>query len=110
MLRGPWGIDGSWIEPGMLAAAKDEEMRYMMKHGFYVVVNEEECRLHQCPPLTLKWVDQLKGDGCRSRLVVRKIKAAKKCEDKLSADEVSNVCRSPSQSEFDPIVLIESDS
>ena len=65
-----------WITPELLTAGRVEEMEYRKKHGVYVVVNEEECKRHQGKPFTLKRVDRLEGDGCRSRLVVREIKRA----------------------------------
>ena len=45
-------------------------MEYMRKHGVFEVVDEN--------PLTLKWVDKVKGDVCCSRLVRREIKQAKR--------------------------------
>ena len=62
----------------------------MLSRGVYDVVDESECRQYQGRPYTLKWVDRLKGEPvkCRSRLVVREIKKAKKKEEQLGAEEV----------------------
>ena len=89
-LQGTHGIDGQWISPEMLRAGRKEEIDYMLSRGVYDVVDESECRQYQGRPYTLKWVDRLKGEPvkCRSRLVVREIKKAKKKEEQLGAEEV----------------------
>ena len=52
-------------------------MEYMRKIGVVEVVDEKECYDNGCKPLKLKWVDKMKGEKCRSRLVCREIKRAK---------------------------------
>ena len=42
-----------------------------MKMGVFKVVDEKECYDNGCKPLMLKWVDKMKGEKCRSRLVAR---------------------------------------
>ena len=87
-LEGTWGVDGQWIDPKLLKAGREEEIEYMMKHGVFEVVDEKECYAHHQKPLTLKWVDKMKGDVCRSRLVCREIKKAKSKDDQLGPEEV----------------------
>ena len=87
-MPGTYGIDGQWIDPALLKAGRDEEMSYMVARGVYDVVDESECRMHQGRPYSLKWVDRMKADKCRSRLVVREIKKAKKKDEQLGAEEV----------------------
>ena len=48
-----------------------------MKMGVFEVVDEKESYDNACKPLMLKWVDTMKGENCRSRLVCREIKKAK---------------------------------
>ena len=47
-------------------------MEYMRKMGVFEVVDEKECYDNGCKPLKLKWVDKMKGEKCRSRLVCPK--------------------------------------
>ena len=75
-LEGKWGVDGTWIDPKLLIAGRKEEMEYMRKMGVFEVVDEKECYDNGCKPLKLKWVDKMKGEKCRSRLVCREIKRA----------------------------------
>ena len=49
-------------------------MEYMRKMGVFEVVDDKECHDNGCKPLKLKWVDKMKGEKCRSRLVCREIK------------------------------------
>ena len=48
-----------------------------MKMGVFEVVDEKECYDNGCKPLMLKWVDKMKGEKCRSRLVCREVKKAR---------------------------------
>ena len=87
LLKGIWCVDNQWITLELLAGGRAQEMEYKKKHGVYgVVIEEEECKRHQGKPYTLKWVDNLKGDGCRSSLVVREIKRAKTKVTQLGAE------------------------
>ena len=72
-----WRVDGTWIDPKLLIAGRKEEMEYMMKMGVFEVVDEKECYDNSYKPLMLKWVDKMKGEKCRTRLVCREIKKAK---------------------------------
>ena len=45
-----------------------------MKMGVFKVVDERECYDNGCKPLMVKWVDKMKGEKCRSRLVCREKK------------------------------------
>ena len=47
-----------------------------MKMGVFEV-DEKECCGNGCRPLILWWVDKMKGEKCRSRLVYREIKKAR---------------------------------
>ena len=76
-LEGKWRVDGTWIDPKLLIAGRKEEMEYMMKTGVFEVVDEKECYDNSYKPLMLKWVDKMKGEKCRTRLVCREIKKAK---------------------------------
>ena len=49
-------------------------MEYMRKMEVFEVVDEKKCYHNGCKHLKLKWVDKMKGEKCRSRLVCREIK------------------------------------
>ena len=87
-LEGKWGVDGTWIDPKLLIAGRKEEMEYMMKMGVFKIVDEKECYDNSCEPLMLKWVDKMKGEKCRSRLVCREIKKAKDRDEQLGPEDV----------------------
>ena len=87
-LEGKWGVDGIWIDPKLLIPGRKEEMEYMMKMGVFEVVDEKECYDNGCKPLMLKWVDKMKGEKCRSRLVCRVIKMAKDRDEQLGPEDV----------------------
>ena len=40
-LEGKRGVDGTWIDPKLLIAGRNEEMEYMMKMGVFEVVDEK---------------------------------------------------------------------
>ena len=67
-----------WIDPKLLFAGRKEEMEYMMKMGVFEVVDEKECYDNGCKLLMLKWVDKMKGEKCRSRLVCREFKKSQR--------------------------------
>ena len=69
-LEGKWRVDGTWIDPKLLIAGRKEEMEYMMKMGVFEVVDEKECYDNGCKPLMLKWVDKMKGEKCRLKMLV----------------------------------------
>ena len=81
-------LDGTWIDPKLLIAGRKEEMEYMMKMGVFEVVDEKQCYDNGCKPLMLKWVDKMKGEKCRSRLVCREIKRAKDRDEQLGPEDV----------------------
>ena len=56
--------------------------------GVFKVVDEKECYGDGCKPLMLKWVDKIKGEKSRSRLVCREIKRAKDRDDQLGPEDV----------------------
>ena len=60
-----------WIDPKLLIAERKEEMEYMMEMRVFEVVDEKECYDNGGKPLMLKFVDKMKGEKCRSRLVCR---------------------------------------
>ena len=82
-LEGKWRVDGIWIDPKWLIAGRKEEMEYMRKMGVFEVVDEKECYDNGCKLIKLKWVDKMKGDKCRPRLVCREIKKAKDRDEQL---------------------------
>ena len=51
--------------------------------SMFEVVDGKECCTNGCKPLKLKWVDKMKGEKYRSRLVCREIKRAKNREEQL---------------------------
>ena len=51
-------------------------------------VDENERGDNSCNPLTLKWVDKMNGGVCRSNLVCREIKKAKKKDEQLGPEDV----------------------
>ena len=63
-------------------------MKDMRKMGVFVVVDEKKCYDNGCKPLKLKWVDKMKGEKCRSRLVCREIKRAKDRGEQLGPEDV----------------------
>ena len=72
-LEKKWEVDGTWIDPKLLSDGRKEEMEYVRKMGVFEVVDETECYDNGCKPLRLKWVDKMKEEKCRSRLVCREI-------------------------------------
>ena len=92
-LEGKWGVDGTWIDPKLLIARRREEMEYMMKMGVFEVVDEKECYDNACKPLMLKWVDKMKCEQCRSRLVCREIKRPKTETNNLDQKTYFQPCR-----------------
>ena len=75
--EGTWSIDDTWIDPKLLDDGRNEEMEYVRKHGVVEGVDEKGCYDKGYNPLSLKWVDKMKGYVCLSRLVCRDIKRAK---------------------------------
>ena len=73
-LQGKWRVDGVWIDPKLLIAGRKEEMEHMMKMGVFEGVDAKECYDNGCKPLMSEWVDKMKGERCRSRLVCREMK------------------------------------
>ena len=92
-LEGKWRVDGTWIDPKLLIARRREEMEYMMKMGVFEVVDEKECYDNGCKPLMLKWVDKMKCEQCRSRLVCREIKNPKTETNNLDQKTYFQPCR-----------------
>ena len=92
-LEGKWRVDGMWIDPKLLIAGRKEEMEYMMKMGVFEVVDEKECYDNGCKPLMLKWVDKMKGEKCRSRLVCREIKGPRRETNNLGQKTYFHPCR-----------------
>ena len=86
--EGKWRVDGTWIDPKLLIAGRKEETEYMIKMGVFEVVDEKECYDNGCKPLMLKWVDKMKGEKCRSRLVCREIKKARDRDEQLGPEDV----------------------
>ena len=87
-LEGTRSFDGTWTGPKLLNDGRKVDMEYMRKHGVFEVVDENACHDNGCNPLTLKWVDKVKGDVCRSRLVCREIKKAKNKDEQLGPEDV----------------------
>ena len=87
-LEGKRRVDGTWIDPKLLIAGRKEEMEYMRKMVVFEVVDEKECYDNVCKPLKLKWVDKMKGERCRSRLVCREIKRCKDRDEQLGPEDV----------------------
>ena len=56
--------------------------------GVFEVVDEKECYDNGCKPLNLKWVDKMKGEKCRSRLVCREIRRTKDRDEQLGPEDV----------------------
>ena len=55
-------------------------MEKMRKMGVFEVVDEKKCYDNGCKLLKLKWVDKMKGEKCRSRVVCREIKKGPRTE------------------------------
>ena len=49
--------------------------------------DEKECHDNGCNPLTLMWVDKMKSDMCRWRLVCREVKKAKNKGGELGPED-----------------------
>ena len=75
------------FDPVLLSEGRKEEMEYMRKMGVFEIV-EAECCDNGCKPLKLKWVDKMKGEKCRSRLVCREIKKARDKDEQLGPEDV----------------------
>ena len=91
---GGYDVDGVWIPEDMLKAGRDAEMQWLAKQEVFAEVPLKQCWDETGRrPYTLKWVDKVKyhADGtplCRSRLVVREVKAAKPKSQRLTESEV----------------------
>ena len=81
-------IDGTRIEPKLCDDGRTEDMKYMKKHNVFEFADEKECHDSGCNPLTLKWVDKMKDDACRSRLVCRDINKANNKDEQLGPKDV----------------------
>ena len=80
--------EGVKLGPKLIAAGRAEELAWVRKRGEYTVVPESECVEHQGKPYTLKWVDEMKGGVCCSRLVAREVKRAKGPGQQLDEEDV----------------------
>ena len=60
------------LDPKEIRRARGEEIGYMVKRGIWRVRPVQECwdKLGKAP-VSVRWVDTLKADGVRSRLVAR---------------------------------------
>ena len=47
-LEGKWRVDDMWIDPKLVIAGRNEEMKCMMKMGVFEVVDEKECHDNGC--------------------------------------------------------------
>ena len=82
-------VHGKKLDEEEVRKARALELDWILKQEVLVEAPEAECREHQGRPYTLKWVDTRKAEGhVRSRLVVREIKAAKREDEKLEAQDV----------------------
>ena len=92
--EGSWDSSGEWIPPDLLAAGHAEELRWLVKEGVWAVVDRQRCiDTTGKPPITCRWVEKIKRDPggrkfCRSRLVVRELKATSKGPEKLTEADV----------------------
>lgn len=92
--QGGCDVGGQWIPGALLAEGRAADMKWLEKQGLFKEVPLRECwEATGRKPFDLKLVDKLKihPDGstiCRSRLVVREIKAAKSQSQRLSEAEV----------------------
>ena len=82
-LEGKWRLDGIWIDPKLLIAKRKEKREHVRKMCVLEVVDEKWCCDNGCNPLTLRWVDKMKGDVYRSRSVCRETKKAKNKDEQL---------------------------
>ena len=88
LVEGIWGVDVAWIDPKLLNEGGKEDKEYMRQMGVFEVVDEKERYDNGCKPLKLKWLDKMKGEKCRSRLVCREIKRAKDRDEQLGPEDV----------------------
>ena len=74
------------MDPKEVKRARGEEIGYMQKRGSCVVRPVTECweKLGKAP-VTIRWVDTLKSDRARSRLVARDVKGGDNDRDDLFA-------------------------
>ena len=72
---------------------RKEEMEHMRKMDVFEVVDQKECYDNGCKPLKLKWVDKMKGEKCRTRLVCREIKRAKDKDKQHGPEDVFSLSR-----------------
>ena len=76
------------MEGNLLSEGRTEEMEYVRKMGVCEVVDEKDCCDNVCKPLKLKWVDMMKGEKCRSRLVCREMNRARARDEQLGPEDV----------------------
>ena len=77
------------MDPKMVKAARAEEIKWVESADLFDPVPRSEATPK---PITLKWVDTNKGDDvnpmCRSRLVLRDIKARRAKDEQLEAKDL----------------------
>eukprot|EP00971_Amphidinium_carterae_P013513 266265-Amphidinium_carterae.1 len=72
---------GNWFDPEKVKQGREEEICWIVKQNLFTYAPESECYEQQGKPYTLKWIDKMKGERCRSRLVAREIKRNKRREE-----------------------------
>ena len=85
-----WQSHRGWRQMGIWSCWLQDGKRkwYMMKMGLFVVVDVKECYDNGCKPLMLKWVDKMKCEKCRSRLVCPEIKKARDRDEQLGPEDL----------------------
>ena len=82
-LEGKWRVDGTWIDPKLLIAGRKEEM----EDRCFRSCRREIVLRQRLQTSQTEWVDKMKGEKCRSRLVSR-IKRAKDRDEQLGPEDV----------------------
>jgi len=78
-------VNGGYLDPQKAAAAREEEIAWILKRHVLDKVPRSQCTTK---PIPIKWIDTMKlGGRYRSRLVAREIKRAKKFKDRLRPEE-----------------------
>jgi hypothetical protein len=67
-----WERNDGELDPEEIAAARSEEIGFMEERKIWSLKTVVECwKVTGKPPVSVRWVDVMKADGARSRLVAR---------------------------------------
>ena len=76
-------VKGGMLDPDMVRAGRKEEIDWIVKQKVFTKISMETAKNENARIHDMRWIDTLKGEKVRSRLVVREIKARKRADEKL---------------------------